>query len=296
MARLVTLCIPTNGIDEVFEVLDSIYGQDVSEDRYEVVVTDNGDSPSFFKKMSEYANRHSNCYYYRTKAVLFANQIECFNRATAPFIKFVNHRMLLLPGSLECFIRFAKDHLSDKPVVYYSNGSVKLDGLREFDSFDGFIEALGYQSSWSGGLSIWKDQYSKLDLSGGVNRFFPHCDILFSQRDASCFFIDNNKYLKALSSDHSKKGAYDLFEAFAVEYPSLILDLYRDGDISGSTLMSVLDKNLSFISSLVFKFVIKRESCSYDLSRFSETIGIYYSRARVYKRICKMVFKQLFNL
>ena len=295
MSKLLSLCIPTNGIDEVFDVLDSIYCQGISEDLYEVVVTDNGADFQFFQKMNEFVSQHSNCIYARTSAVLFANQIECFDRATSPLIKFINHRMVLMPGSLAKFIQFANDNLEEKPVIYYANGSLETNELVELSSFDSFVKTLGYQSSWSGGLCIWKDHYAKTDLSAGVNRLFPHCDILFSQRDSSSYFIDNRRYLDELSSGHSKKGSYDLFEAFAVEYPSIILDLYRDGDISSETLLSVLDANLSFIATLVFKFLVLKEPCSYDLSRFSDTVVVFYSKKRIYERIIGLSFKKVFG-
>ena len=42
---LISLCMPTNGVIEwVFPVLDSIFGQGVDDNLYEVVVTDNGDN------------------------------------------------------------------------------------------------------------------------------------------------------------------------------------------------------------------------------------------------------------
>ena len=49
---IVSLCIPTNGVTEwVFPVLDSIVGQNVSPELYEIIVTDNGDNQDFKQKM-----------------------------------------------------------------------------------------------------------------------------------------------------------------------------------------------------------------------------------------------------
>ena len=53
--KLVSLCLPTNGISEwVFPVLDSIYSQGVSNDLFEVIVTDNGKNQEFKYRMREY--------------------------------------------------------------------------------------------------------------------------------------------------------------------------------------------------------------------------------------------------
>ena len=46
--KLLSLCIPTNGISEwVFPVLDSIYNQKVDDSLFEVIVTDNGNNEQF---------------------------------------------------------------------------------------------------------------------------------------------------------------------------------------------------------------------------------------------------------
>ena len=52
----ISLCIPTNGVSEwVFPVLDSIYNQGVSEELFEVIVTDNGKNMIFREEMLQYA-------------------------------------------------------------------------------------------------------------------------------------------------------------------------------------------------------------------------------------------------
>ena len=51
-----SLCIPTNGVTEwVVPVLDSIYREQIAEELFEVVVTDNGENKEFFWKMKEYS-------------------------------------------------------------------------------------------------------------------------------------------------------------------------------------------------------------------------------------------------
>ena len=40
---IISLCLPTNGVKEwVFPVLDSIYSQNINNDLFEVIVTNNG--------------------------------------------------------------------------------------------------------------------------------------------------------------------------------------------------------------------------------------------------------------
>ncbi|MDE7422958.1 MAG: glycosyltransferase, partial [Lachnospiraceae bacterium] len=56
----VSLCIPTNGVIEwVFPVLDSIYKQNVDNDMFEVIVTDNGNNEKFSEEMEIYLKKYS---------------------------------------------------------------------------------------------------------------------------------------------------------------------------------------------------------------------------------------------
>ena len=64
MGKVVSLCLPTNGIIEwVFPVLDSIYRQNVDDSLFEVIVTDNGDNEQFRLMMIEYAKDKNNLIY-----------------------------------------------------------------------------------------------------------------------------------------------------------------------------------------------------------------------------------------
>ena len=89
---------------------------------------------------------------------------------------------------------------------------------------------------------------------------------------------------------NKSKGDYDLFYAFGVEYPSIILDLYRKKSISANTLKEVINANLTFISNLYITYFIKKEYCSYSLSGFSNMCDIFYSKNNIRKRIIKQVF------
>ena len=96
-----SLCIPTNGISEwVFPVLDRIFSQNVDSRLYEVIVTNNGQNEDFHFAMNEYAQQHENLIYRQTDAYMFENQIEALRLASGQYLKFVNHRSLLEPGTI----------------------------------------------------------------------------------------------------------------------------------------------------------------------------------------------------
>lgn len=276
---LLSLCIPTNGVSEwIFPVLDSIYSQNVSMDLFEVVVTDNGVNIDFQKKMEEYAIYKSNLLYFKTKADGFLNQIESFRHANGIYLKFINHRMILKNGSLQYLLNFVRDNRDEKPVAFFLNSSGKETNKNiECKTFDRFVYHLSFWSSWSGGLGCWKEDFLNVSDNIEYNSLFPHTTILFNERDKSKYFIDNTHLMEELPVGNIPKGKYNLFYAFAVEYPSIILNLLKDGDICIDTFYHVKKDNLFFLESLYWDYILLRKKCSYDLADYKRSLDVFYS-------------------
>ncbi len=292
----VSLCIPTNGVSEwVFPVLDSIYEQGVSNDLFEVVVTDNGPNEAFKKQIREYVEKHENLIYAETDAPMFLNEIEAYKRAKGKLIKFVNHRTKLLPGTLERLIHYATTKEEEKPVIYFSNGELKLPSKENmYSSFDAFVRALSYWSSWSTGMTIWKEDFDQLGYEEvAYNELFPHTTVLFHERDRKNYIIDDTVIFDELPQGQKPKGEYDLFHAFGVEYPGIISDLCRDGDISAETCSKVLGDNLDFVSGLYYHYIIRKEYCSYRLDGLEKMDGIYYSKGQLRRGVLRKAIRKI---
>lgn len=289
---MLSLCIPTNGIVEwVFPVLDSIYNEEMPVDTFEVIVTDNGNNLEFKRKMYEYASKHINLVYKETNAVQFTNQIEAFRLAKGKMIKFVNHRMRLLPGALNYLISYAKNNYKEKPVTYFANGMLQ-DGA--YTSFDEYVNNLSYYSSWSAGTSMWRDDFNRMDLSKPFNKLFPHIDMIFSEKKKKAYIIDNHILMKGADiTDEKKKGHYDIFYAFAVEYPSIILELYKENTISYSTFYKIKCDTLNYLAELYLQYVIRKKPCSYDLSGYSKAINVFYRHTDVIKSLPKQIVTRM---
>lgn len=269
-----SLCIPTNGVIEwVIPVLDSIYKQHISMNTYQVIVSDNGNNDKFEKAMISYTRKYNNFVYHHTDVHGFLNQIECFKLAEGKLIKFINHRMPLLSGSLDYFVKYAETHDANT-VVYFSNGFLKnIKQSKELSSFDDFVRTLSYWSSWSGGLAFWQEDIEKIKKIKTFNSLFPHTDVLFMKRDTANYSIINKKLLGEVKTDETKKGHYNLFKAFAYEFPGIINGLYNDSDISKETYVSVLYDLQLFIVDLYAQYVIMGKPCSYDLTDSSKYIS-----------------------
>ena len=288
-----SLCIPTNGILEwVKPVLDSIYSEEKPIAKFEVIVTDNGNNEKFYEFIKKYSKAHDNLIYRKTNAVQFNNQIEAFKLASGKLIKFINHRKVLLPGSLNYLLEFVEKYQSSKPFVYF----LEDDNAGVYENFDSFVSGLSYFSSYSGGIAMWRDDFMKIDLNKPFNVLFPHTDMLFSARKKKQYIIDGHSITKDLPTDETKKGKYNLFFAFAVEYPSIILELYRNGDITYKTLKKVKEDNYGFLCMLYLNYIILKKPCSYDLQNYKDNLRIYYGNRLMPIEVFKTVVKKSMNL
>lgn len=182
--KLLSLCIPTNGVSEwVFPVLDSIFSQNIDERLYEVIVTDNGENKDFQNKVQEYKLLHSNFIYQQTSAFQFLNQVEAFRLANGLFIKFVNHRTVMKPGTIKYLLDLVEQNKKEKPVIFFLNGKKNINNNMEiYPDFNQFIKGLSYWSSWSGGIACWKEDFEKIPSDIMYNELFPHTTILFYER------------------------------------------------------------------------------------------------------------------
>lgn len=212
-------------------------------------------------------------------------------------IKFVNHRTKLLPGALKLLIEYARNNACNKPITYFSNGELKLEEKeKNCGTFDEFISSLSYWSSWSTGMTIWKEDFKKLpnDVSG-FNELFPHTDVLFSEKNRSSYVINDTIIFDEIPQGKKPKGSYDLFYAFGVEYPSIILELYRNSSITAKTYQKVSRDNLAFVAELYFKYFIKKEYCSYDLSGLGDMYCVFYRKQELMAALLKVVLNKLKN-
>lgn len=294
---IISLCLPTNGVIEwVFPVLDSIYKQDVDNELFEVIVTNNGENEEFDSLMRSYESKHDNLIYKKTTAYMFYNQLEALKLASGKYFKFVNHRGLFTEGALKHMIDIVAANQIDKPVIYFSNGVLKEDRYK-LCNFDQFISTLKRYVSWTTGVGIWKSDYDKIGEDIKVDKISPHSCILFSKRKAQNYLIENFLFSKDIEADQSKKGAYDLFKAFAVEEITIALNLYIDGDILAETFKQVKKDYKKFVADLYIDFVIRKEPCSYDLSGFNDSMGIFFTksemRAEIFKRFISRVINKL---
>lgn len=293
-----SLCLPTNGIEEwVFPALESIYNQGVDDSSFEVIVTDNGNNSVFSKKMLDYAKKHANFFYKKTNAYMFENQLEALKIAKGDYLKFVNHRSIWKQGQLKNMIDFLERNQDIKPVIYFSNGAKKWgDNYREYNKFDDFVRNLGIYGTWTSGVGIWKEDYERIPADVKIDKISPHSTILYSERRKPKYIINDCIWMKDITSDHSQKGKYDLYKAFSLDEFIIVLNLYRDGDISFDTLVALKEEYEIFLTNLFYKFNLKGEPCSYDISNFKKYVDVFFDADEIERNARKKLHPEDKNI
>lgn len=285
----VSLCIPTSGVAKwILPVLDSIYAQNIPRTLFEIVITNNGPQneqldAEILKMMSLYGNIK----YQYNKSEPFVNEIEAYKLASGKMIKFINHRTLLKKNALKSYLVTAFFLWGIRPHIYFSNGVLKQNKLMQFFSFDEYLMQLGHWSTWSTGMCFWKEDFEKYKEEEEYNELFPHTNILFKDVSSKCYFINDMTYLHEMPVGNTGKGNYDVFHAFAVEFPNILIDLKKRNIISEVTFQHVKKEVLAYIAFMYHGYVLNEKETSYDLSGYSKAIKQYYSHEEVMEIIKK---------
>ena len=278
---ILSICIPTNGIVEwMIPVVESIYAQNVDNDLFEVVITDNGGKDDLEKALQAYD--YSNLHYYKTTSQGFTNQKDAFENCSGLFCKMLNHRSKMMPGSIQKIISLVERYKEDKPIIYCAEGNAKGGALIECENTDEFVRVMSVWGSWSAGTSAWKKDL--INLSQKVaNSTFPHTLFLFQLREESKYVIWNEKY-EIMASD-AGKGGYDVFRAFSVTYLDILTDLRIRGRVSVKTFVEVKGDLFKFIRTLYLNEVLLPTKHTFILKNVAESMDVYYGRYYYWKMV-----------
>lgn len=289
---ILSICIPCYGrIDYVRNTLKSIFidNADVALDEYEVVISDN-DPKQAIKQLAEEFKGYSNLKYYHTSCEGFMNSYYVLTYGHGDFLKLHNSQTLFKKGALRAIINEIKKYRESHALIFYTNGLLHKFKSKEYDTFNDFMYHLSYWSSWSNGFNIWKDDFKKLgDIK--LNKLFPHTSIFLTQNNAKRYCIND-----AILFDVQripKRGGHNKFEAFTIEYPSLIDDSYKKGDIDVRTKKHILKGIMyEFLPSLIFnKYIARIET--FESTGFKKNIKVYFPSYSYYLVLILSVFQPI---
>lgn len=277
---ILSLCIPTNGaVEWILPVIESIYSQGYDTDKFEVVITDNGkDSqlPSHIARMD-----YPNLRYKQTTDEGFLNLVTCLKEGKGLFCKMINHRSVMLPGSIADMVALVEKYKDSQPIIYCSDGNIKSAGdYVECPNTDVFVRHLSYWCSWSAGIGFWQKDIPQIP-NIKLNEMFPNASLLFEIREETNYVIWNEKYEQMC--DDSGKGGYNLFETFSVIFLDLLSELRRKNRISISTFIKVKKDLLVFLKTMYLYEVCMPSKHTYILENIPQSLDVYYGRFYFYK-------------
>lgn len=288
-----SICIPTyNRQDILKKTLESIYSDlnGIEIEDFEVIISDN--EPNCSSKNIAEMFAFKNLHYFHTTCEGFLNSLYALKYANGHLLKLHNNYTQLKKGSLKLLIDESKNNIETKAIIFYTDG-LQLSGKTEhFFTFDDFMYQLSYFSSWSTGFSIWKEDLDKIVDSIEINQYFPQTSLLLAQTKKSTYIIND------LSLFHNqnvpKKGGYNIFRVFAVDYIKLIEESFQKKAITKKSFEKIKKELLfNYLSVRYFKTVLLKMD-NFEKNNIKKNIEIYYSASAYYFMIFFSLFSPLF--
>lgn len=273
---IVSICLPCFGrVEYVRNTLKSIYegNGDVSLDDYEVVISDNDPKQAIQELTKEFS--YPNLHYHHTECEGFMNSYHVLTYANGLLLKLHNSQVVFRKGALRKMILQAELNKSSKPLIFYTNGFLFKNESRNCASFDNFFQALSYWPSWSNGFCIWKDDFDKIGLIA-LNKLFPHTSLFITQHDKTNYIINDQHWFD--TQRVKGRSGHNKFEAFTIDFPSIVDECHRKGWISDTTKNLVLHDILTeFLPVLLFnKYIAQVEN--FDIAGYRHNIKKYFPK------------------
>lgn len=278
---LLSLCIPTfNRLEILDKTLESIYSdlEGVSLEDFEVVVSDNEPHQSSKSIVAKF--EYNNLHYYPASCEGFLNSYFVLKQGNGLFLKLHNNYTMLRKGTLKSMIDEIKNYENTKPALFYTDGMKQVGKIKTFKTFDSFLNDLSYFSSWSTGFGIWKEDFDSCSDDIEINKYFPQTTLLLTQVNKSEYII-NDKLLFE-NQNIPKKGGYNIFKVFSVDYIELIEQALKKSNITKKTFEKIKSDLLyNYISVRYFKTVIMRMD-NFEKTDIKKNLKIYYTETSYY--------------
>lgn len=279
-----SICIPTKGRLEILKnTLDSIYlDYEGSHEEFEVVISDNSTDDLLPQMLSQY-DCHPNIVYEKTTSEGFLNSINALKMGKGMFLKLHNDYTIFKAGALSEMISFIKHEATAKPLIFFSNDEKGNNKIARFNSFDSFIYDLSFLNTWSTGFAIWKEDFHKYSRKE-VNKIFPHTSLMLYQYEKKSFVINDVSLFS--NQEVNKKGGYNLFNAFAVQYLKMVEDCLKQKQISLRTFKHIKqDLFKKFLVVWYYNTKVAINQYTFDLSDIKASITVFYSEIEYYRMI-----------
>lgn len=288
MNPILSICIPTyNRLEILRNTIASIYSDldGVNMNDFEVVISDNSKEHTTQPVVEEF--KYENLHYYPTECEGFRNSFFALSYGNGDFLKLNNNYTMFRSGTLKTLIDQLKNLKENKCQVIYTNGLRAKKNVSFYNSFDDYLAGLSYFCSWSAGYGMWREDFERVKNTVEIDKYFPQSSLLFTQNYKQKFAIDD----RLLFNDQHvpKKGGYNIFKVFSIDFLNLIHEAYSKKKISEKTFEKIKSDLLyKYLSVRYFKTVIARLD-NFEHTDIKKNITVYYS----YRQYVAMLFVSL---
>ena len=244
---LLTICIPTyNRSNYLKTTLDSIVNQKIFNEskQVQVVISDNASTDDTRLICDEFVNAYAGkvIYHCNHENIFDLNFEKALSLGCGEFLKLNNDTLVHKEGSLDQMLKDINLNFNDKPILYYTNGLIRENGVFFCNDLNSFINKTSYNVTWIGAFGIWREDYIQFsDFSRASSLQLVQVDVLFRMiAKGKDVIINNNALLQSLVPE--KKGGYNIFKIFVENYLNLIESNYKDGHVNHTTLYNEKSK------------------------------------------------------
>lgn len=292
---ILSICIPTyNRLDILRNTIASIYADldGVELDDFEVVISDNSKEHTTQPVVAEFD--YKNLHYFITECEGFKNSFYALSYGKGDFLKLNNNYTMFRRGTLKFLINQLKSLRDTQTQVIYTNGLRQKKTIIHYQNFNDYMAGLSYFCSWSAGYGMWKVDFDRVKDHVELDKFFPQTSLLLSQDYKKSFALDD----RVLFEDQHvpKKGGYNIFKVFSVDFVSLITGAYSSHKISERTYKKIKSDLLyQYLSVRYFKTVIAHLD-NFEHTNIKQSITTSYTLWQYYCMLLSALCTPLFIL
>lgn len=243
MANVVlSICIPTFNRAILLErTLSALVSEPAFKSGIvEICISDNASTDHTEDVVKQYSTKFNNIKYNRNKentVIIDGNFPIVAALASGTYIKFLNDYAYFKQGELDRIIEFITANIERKPVLFFSNKNLlnKTDEFITCDSLDSFVQAASYWTTWVLCAGMWREDFLSInDRDRKVEKYMwcpdNYLRLLSSGRKA---IIYNREFCNI--SKLNKKGGYNIFQVFGINYLQLYDDYLNSKQIKRKT-------------------------------------------------------------
>lgn len=282
---ILSICIPTyNRAIYLEKTIISIIKQKIFQEtsEIEIVISDNCSSDKTRKICEKYVEKFSDKirYYHNEENIEAKNVERVLSYGSGTFLKLNNDTLTHIDGSLIYLIDQINANLRDKPILYFSNGSITKDQpTKQCKCLDCFVKNVSYFTTWIGAFGIWKDDFSKFkNFNHYSDLLLPHVYVNFELiKKKNSVIIDNKLLFIGITPE--RKNGYDFLTVFLDNYFFILNEQYIEGALKRKT-FDIEKKRilLNYICYYLVKIKVQNQQFQFDLRSANSKILHHYKR------------------